>query len=118
MRAMILSLFATLAGCADTACARQYASVEPAHECLALNCTDADTVEEWTEEIVDEETGGTTKVNHAVCTWDCVEMGNGSRARITQEYQRTQGPDECIELTFEDIDRARADCDRECEQPG
>lgn len=118
MRFFYLTLLPMLTSCATAPCVRQYASVEPSHRCLSLNCHDADSIDEWTEEIVDEHTGGTTKVNHAVCRWDCVELGNGARARVEQHYQRTQGPDECIELVVEDIDRARASCDRECETVG
>ena len=113
-----LPLILIVSACAGTPCVRDYASVEPAHECLALNCADADSVEEWTEEVVDPETGGTTKTNYATCQWDCVGLASGKRARVTQEYVRVQGPDECVVLLGETIDTRRADCDRECEQTG
>lgn len=114
MRPFVITA-ALLASCAPEPCARSYASVEPSHRCLALNCADADSIEEWTEAVTDEATGGTTKTNYAVCRWDCVALANGKRARVTQHYSRVQGPDECIALDEEVIDTRRADCDRECE---
>jgi hypothetical protein len=75
-----LPLILIVSACAGTPCVRDYASVEPAHECLALNCADADSVEEWTEEVTDPETGGTTKTNYATCPWGWpVASGPGSR---------------------------------------
>jgi hypothetical protein len=105
----------SLTGCADDSCALEYSSVEPSHRCEALNCNRPDSLKEWTEEVTDPETGGTTKTNWAECRWGCVALENGARARVIQTYSRVQGEGNCIELVDESIDKNRADCDRDCE---
>jgi hypothetical protein len=129
MRLFLLLL--PLASCAEP-CLRSYASIAPpahtdssragaapaSYECMNLPCDSADSLEEWTEELPNDETGGTLRVKHAVCSWECVGLSNGKRARVEQHYQRAQAEGECIELVDETLDTRRASCNRECEVGG
>ena len=124
-----LCLCLTLTGCGDESCALQYSDVEPAHRCEAIRCASPDRIinSSQTERVENEDYDGfctdganceeeqwySFRANYAECIWDCVELGNGARARVVQAYRKAPG--ECIELVDETLDRSRAACDRECE---
>ena len=129
MTRALLTLCVLSAGCSTEPCALTAEDIEPAHRCEALRCNAPDSITDWSEyediendqwdgfcagdENCEEELWYGRQVNYATCEWDCIAIGNGKRARVTQTYRKAPG--ECIELIDKTVNVSGASCDRECE---
>ena len=120
---------ALISGCGVDPCPTTHQQVAASNTCDALRCNSPDAITDWSvyedvendqwdgfcagDENCEEELWYGRQVNYAECSWDCIELPNGTRAMVTQTYRKVPG--ECIELIEEVIYLGAAECDSECE---